>query len=129
MSKWGRDTRWRQGHLLPVEAINAFGLAGDRAAEDCAAVVISHDCDLAQPSDAEPYVEIIVGRFVAAIDGNFANCKNPRRLHLEVSGGPAKRVVELEAAKRFNLPKELEDKSARTMLEFLPHEGVVPSEL
>lgn len=70
-------------------------------------VVISHDCDLAQPVESEPVVEVIVGRFVAGkIDGNFSHCKNPRRLHVACSGGPHACALSLDAGSKRSLAKE-----------------------
>ena len=50
MTQWGRDTPWRQGHLLPDEAVGALGIRSD-SGDPKIAVVISHDCDIAQPPE------------------------------------------------------------------------------
>lgn len=85
---WTRDTPWRQGHLLPSEAVVHLRLANAQAAEDLRVVVISHDCDLANDNlDAEPDVEVLVASAVPALKGNFAWGKSPRTLHLEVQSG------------------------------------------
>jgi hypothetical protein len=69
-------------------------------------VVISHDCDLAQSADAEPSVEVIIGRFVDKPDGTYTHCKNLRRLHLSFSGGEAQCTIEIEQRRRTSVPKE-----------------------
>jgi integrase/recombinase XerD len=53
------------------------------------AVVISHDCDLAQLPDAEPMVEVILGKRIDRLDGNYSYAKNTRRLHLSFTRGKA----------------------------------------
>ena len=52
MGEWARDTPWRQGQVLSVEAANAFGLAHPETPNATIVVVISHDCELAHmPQD------------------------------------------------------------------------------
>lgn len=75
----GRDTKWRQGDLLADEEAYAMGLV-EAINSNRYIVVISHDCDL--PSEAEPFVEVIVGRLVQAPDPMLVNARNIRRLHL-----------------------------------------------
>jgi hypothetical protein len=106
MANWDRNTPWRQGQLLTADAVKALGL-NDKMHEDMAVVVISHDCDLAQPSTVEPLVEVIVGRFLKELpDGNYTHCKNLRRLHLECTAGSFKRAVELEILARTAINKD-----------------------
>ncbi len=112
-TKWDRNTPWRQGHLLNPECVAALGLNGDDAPENVAVVVISHDCDLAQPAETEPVVEVIVGRFVdGAPNGTYTHNKNLRRLHTECSGGTTVRVVEIEATARRSVQKDSADGKA-----------------
>jgi hypothetical protein len=88
---------------------------------DVAAVVISHDCDLAQPSEIEPVVEVIVGRFIdGPPNGNFTQCKNLRRLHLECSAGTTTCVVELEAVQRRSIPKDTAVAGVAGIVEHIP---------
>ena len=68
-------------------------------------VVISHDCDLAQDPTNEPVVEVIIGRRVDSLDGNFTNGKNPRRLHLPGTDAGAAICIELMATERRSIPK------------------------
>lgn len=49
-------------------------------------IVATHDCDLAQLPDKEPHVEVIIGRRILKLDGNFTHAKDPRTLHLEFKG-------------------------------------------
>ena|ERR1700690_2169559 len=105
MAQWERETPWRQGQLLTADAIEAFGLRGDVAPQNVAALVISHDCDIAQGTEAEPVVELIVGRYIEAAQGSFTNCKNLRRLHLDCTGGSTPRTIELQVGDRITVPK------------------------
>jgi len=102
--EWGRDTPWRQGMFLSHEAATAFGIAHD-GDQDTAIVVISHDCDLAQPPESEPEVEILIGKFIEKLDGNYSSGKNTRTLHLECTAGPAPRFVALTGSNKRSLPK------------------------
>lgn len=79
--EWKRDTPWRQGHLLPPEALPLLGVSD----EGTFAVVISHDCDLANDNlEEEPNVEVILGKVGdRSRSGNFRWGKSPRRIHLE----------------------------------------------
>lgn len=78
-----RATQWRQGLVVPSDSAVALQLFGTLEASTKRAVVISHDCDLAQESEIEPkVVEVIVGTRVAEANGNFTHAKTARRLHL-----------------------------------------------
>ena len=44
---WTRYTSWRQGHVLPAEAVRILGISNSDALENTCVVVIGHDCDLA----------------------------------------------------------------------------------
>lgn len=79
--EWKRDTPWRQGHLLPPEALSLLSVSG----EGTYAVVISHDCDLANDDlEEEPNVEVILGQVGdPGKSGNLRWGKSPRRIHLE----------------------------------------------
>lgn len=105
MATWGRDTPWRQGHVLPDQAVKAVGfLTG--APTDVVAIVVSHDCDLAQDPSVEPMVEVIVGRRIATADGNFTYAKNARRLHLTFNAGAEHLGAEFEASRKTQVTKD-----------------------
>lgn len=118
---WERSTPWRQGYFLTGDAVAAFGLKCE-SESDVAAVVISHDCDLAQPSNGEPFVEVIVGRFLDLdeIDGNYAHTKNVRRLHTLCSAGDSRRAVELEIQRRTAIPKDSPGERRPGLADFTP---------
>ena len=102
---WRRDTPWRQGHVLTPEAAAALGIRRPDN-EPPVAVVVSHDCDLAQDVAQEPDVEVIVGRYVSHVDGNFSFGKNPRTLHLDVAVGSDAHSVELTSGAKRQVAKD-----------------------
>ena len=105
MVEWARDTPWRQGHVLPADATMALVGAAPDQLDDRVAVVVSHDCDLAQVPDIEPDVEIIVGRRLKAVDGNYTYAKNARRLHLSFGAGNESLAAELPANGKSQIKK------------------------
>jgi len=80
--EWTRDTPWRQGHLLPHEAVKSLGLTHPKYPDDTLVIVASHDCDLAQPPDKEPNIEIVVGHRIHILNGNNTHAKSTRTLHV-----------------------------------------------
>lgn len=104
--QWNRDTNWRQGHVLPPDAAHRFGLRCGAEPESTCVVVITHDCDLANENlDAEPYVEVIVGRTIPAVNGNFTWGKAPRTLHYPVLCNGVPGIVELVATEKVTIRK------------------------
>src|ERR1700722_3871995 len=101
---WSRETPWRQGHLLKMETACRLGLT-DTDPDNCA-VVISHDCDLANSNlTAEPHIEVIVGKIVSKPNGSFMWGKSPRTLHLEVSREDTRTTIELVATNKRLISK------------------------
>jgi hypothetical protein len=94
MAIWDSSTKWRQGHMLPAQAARDLNLTNRVDAPQTLAIVVSHDCDLAQPTDSEPVVEIIVGREISAANGNYAFAKSVRTLHLECTQGSPTRFLD-----------------------------------
>lgn len=104
MEAWSRSTPWRQGKFLTNETAAALGLTdGD---PDQVVIVVTHDCDLTQLVESEPEIEVIIGSLIAAnqLDGNFANAKNARKLHLAIEGG-LKPYIELIATHKQRISK------------------------
>lgn len=46
-------------------------------------VVLTQDCDIAQQSSNEPFVEFIVGKQITSENGNYLNNRNPRILQIK----------------------------------------------
>lgn len=116
MEQWDRRIVWRQGDVLSADAVVSLGLVANAAdARSHIAVVVSHDCDLAQEPDVEPVVEVIIGQRVGSPQGQFTHAKNPRRLHVPATDVDSTTWIELTATSRRSIPK----------LEFFKH---APSE-
>ncbi len=96
-----RKTLWRQGHVLPPSVAADLGLAPDRRY-----MIVTHDCDLAQPVDVEPDVEIIAAEEIDAINPQCSLGERPRVLHLEVMiEGEARLQLQLRATEKIRLSK------------------------
>ena len=94
--------------MLPREAAIGCRLLDDGAKPAVVVVIISHDCDLTSDDlDAEPAAEVIVGRTVAAADGNYTHAKAPRTLHWSINRSGAECLVELVATCKILVPKSL----------------------
>jgi hypothetical protein len=105
MAEWARNTPWRQGHLLTNEAVTATGLNHPKYPDDIVVIVASHDCDLAQLPDIEPQVEVVVGRQIPALDGNYTHAKSSRTLHLEFDNEPL--LAEFVITEKHSIPKNV----------------------
>lgn len=105
-SVWTRHTPWRQGQVLPAEAVMALDLAADQPPDQLCAIVISHDCDLANDNlQAEPMVELIVGRMVPSLNGNFTWGKAPRTLHVPMLNLGQEVAIELQQTAKTPVSK------------------------
>lgn len=114
--QWTRETRWRQGSVLTGAAAERFGLSHAAEGANTCVVVISHDCDLASDNlSAEPHVEVIVGRIVDKVDGNYAWGKAPRTLHHPVTRDGEIKHIELVSSSKHTLRKS-------ELAEFEPNE-------
>jgi hypothetical protein len=106
MAIWDSNTKWRQGHMLSAQAALGLSLTNRVDASQTLAMVVSHDCDLAQPTDREPVAEIIVGRKIPTADGNYAFAKNVRTLHLDCTQGSTSGIIEIVATDKVSVPKD-----------------------
>lgn len=105
-TQWTRETRWRQGSVLPDGALQRFELHHAAKEAVTCAVVISHDCDLANDDlNVEPLVELIIGQVTDKIDGNYTWGKAPRTVHYPVSFNGTTTHIELVSTNKHNLPK------------------------
>jgi hypothetical protein len=93
---------WQQGSVLSDEAVNYLGLKGT---EGSLYVVVSHDCDIACRADKEPHIEVIEGCPVAKISGQHSHGKNPRQLHLPITGPAGMTYLELKAPEKRPVDK------------------------
>ena len=100
-------------------------LYADRLDEGYAtAIVISHDCDLAADIEIEPRIELLLGKFVAKIDGTYAYGRNSRQIHLPVLHSDSSLTLEILARDKVQLEK-------KTISNLLPDKGrkLEPDEL
>lgn len=95
---------WRQGSILPLSAAQALNLVPPSDDDSHCAVVVSHDCDIAN-AHQEPDIEVIVGQFVNSANGNFTGSKNSRKLHLDWHHADSVRHIELRASAKCRVPK------------------------
>lgn len=116
-------TQWRQGSILPDDAVVGFGLTAALDLQGAVVVVISHDCDIACGSDREPVVELIVGRRIEKL-GADTNAKTARRLHLLFKQDEVEIPVELDVSGKTAVPKDRLLVFAPRSLELQP-EGLV----
>ena len=86
MSEWTRHTPWRQGHILTDESVKKIDLIHPEYGDETIVIVASHDCDLAQLPEREPYVEVVVGHRIKTLDGNYTHAKSSKTLHIEFVG-------------------------------------------
>lgn len=86
MAAWARDTPWRQGNLLTDETATALGLAHPEHPGDTVVIVATHDCDLAQSPENEQMIEVVIGRRIDSMDGNYTHAKTARTLHSQFEG-------------------------------------------
>lgn len=111
MAEWSRNTQWRQGNLLPIEAAECFGLIQSNQDSETVVIVASHDCDISQEVAIEPFIEVVVGRILgvkpSSIDGNHTHAKNPRTLHIMLAGETNKYVEFISTNKQCVCKREL----------------------
>jgi hypothetical protein len=69
------------------------------------AIVVSHDCDLANEIEEEPNVEIIVGTLVGSCLPDKTHAKSVRILHIEISGPGGRKALELVAKNKISVHK------------------------
>ncbi len=106
MPEWSRNTPWRQGQLLPAEAVASIGLSHPESPAETLVIVATHDCDLSQLPDREPLIEVVVGRKVQKLEGNFTHAKSSRTLHMELeSNGPL--LAEFSSIDKRSIPKNV----------------------
>jgi len=102
---WTRETPWRQGTVVPLDHAISIGLVSKKQLSPKIAIVVSHDCDLAQEIEVEPNVEIILGKSIDACRPDKTHAKNVRILHIEISGPSGRTAVELVAQDKISISK------------------------
>lgn len=98
--EWSRAVPWRQGSFLPNDQELGF-------ASSSLLIVISHDCDCVNDPSQEPSIEIIQAALVDRLEGNYANAKHPRILHLPVTVDGIEQCIELRSTAKSTISKSL----------------------
>ena len=114
-SAWSRETPWRQGSVVPAAQAISLKLV-DKKGSSKIAIVISHDCDIANDIEDEPDVEVIVGTLIKSCLPDKTHAKNVRVLHISIEGPGGQRALELIAKNRAGVSKH-------KMSRFGPDEG------
>lgn len=78
---------WRQGSIIKDEDLaQLFGENLSDFGDGIVAIVATQSCDIANNNlDVDPNIEVSIARIIDKINGNYANNKNPRILHLDAS--------------------------------------------
>lgn len=81
-----KDLGWRQARILDnVDLAALVDPERLELTERSVGIVASQSCDLVHPLfEVEPWVEIVIGEFVDAVDPNFTHGKSTRKLHIEI---------------------------------------------
>lgn len=104
--RWTRDTKWRQGSVVPEGAI-PIEAAGSSSAAANVLVVISHDCDLAEDDlEAEPFVELMRAEPVTAAEPHNTHAKSPNTLDLEIVFEGETQALRLRAYHKLSVLKK-----------------------
>lgn len=101
-----RETLWRQGLVLQHQVALELNLISKDESEQTIAIVISHDCDIANSQIREPMVELVIGRPIDKL-GTDSHGKTARRLHIEFQTESELRAFELIATEKTECAKEL----------------------
>ena len=80
---WDRNTILRQGYVVENSSLSALGIPNLVIDDNLVVMIASHDCDLAQHPQNEPFVELLIGCLVSEANGNYTHAKSARRLHLQ----------------------------------------------
>jgi len=86
MTGWSRETTWRQGAFIKAEDLPHL-VELEKDSTFSSALAVSQDCDIANAPETEPNVEFVLVREIENVNGNYANCKNVRRLDLPLEAG------------------------------------------
>lgn len=106
-----RALGWRQGSILPAaltEKLRQEGALRSDVDLQEALIVVSHDCDLLNPSlEKEPFVEVLRASPRENDDGTLRHGKNPRRLVIDVNMGRKLKVFETSVHDRVLLDRRV----------------------
>lgn len=100
------EPQWRQGSVIPLDLVPKKDLPVDLP-QDARLIVISHDCDIVSPSYlSEPWLELLIARPIASLDGQFTHGKNPRKLHITAKENGSERFYALDIHEKFRTSRQ-----------------------
>jgi hypothetical protein len=101
------NTLWRQGSVLPRQLMSPESLP-EGLEPEAKIVVLTHSCDVVQRSfELEPYVELLIARRVATIDGSKTKGKNPRRIQFPIEVNGVEEYYEICIHDKIRLDRKL----------------------
>lgn len=108
MPTWSfQDSEWRQGAVIPRDLV-PDGTLPKEIGQGAKLIIISHDCDIVQPSyEAEPFVEFLAARPLPPDqkDGTLFRGRNSRKIQFWIEGGGFRQLYEISAHDRFRMPR------------------------
>ena len=108
MAEWTfQNSGWRQGTIVPREFV-PDDVQPQEVGPEAKFVIVSHDCDIVQDAEVEPFLELIVARPVTAAerDSRLLRGRNPRRLQLQLYEDGAQNLYEMRAHDRFRMARQ-----------------------
>lgn len=102
-----QNSGWRQGAVIPRQYIPQ-GVLPAGIDEQARFIVVSHDCDIVQQPEAEPFIEFVIARPLQPErkDGRLFGARNPRKLQFWVMQDNDRRLYEVSAHDRFNIQRQ-----------------------
>ena len=104
---WNRDTTWKQFSILSRDNLEKLGCKSSLQ-DNSIGIVVSHSCDIANSSEVEPYIEVVIGTLLTdSCNGSFTHGKNNRKLHLTLDhNSKGYQTLELIITTKFYIAKE-----------------------
>lgn len=104
---WNRDTTWKQFSILSRDNLEKLGCKSSLQ-DNSIGIIVSHSCDIANSSEVEPYIEVVIGTLLTdSSNGSFTHGKNNRKLHLTLDhNSKGYQTLELIITTKFYIAKE-----------------------
>jgi hypothetical protein len=99
---------WRQGCLLKEEDQRNVLIGDPRLTRGARLFLISQSCDVIKtPDEAELTVELIIGRPLRVVEGNFTHNKNSRTLHITAKHLEGDRYYSMVQSDKITIKRSL----------------------
>ena len=122
-----KQNGWRQGSFIALDALKdrvSTPLKNDFD-ENLACVVLSHDCDVSHPSfDAEPFVEVLVGRIVDKEKKHIYYGRSTRSIQFPAVASGSEVLIEFSVHDIVQIPREHFQELQPVQDSFLKEDGV-----